>query len=46
VLCRIFACTPSDLWLDLGQIAVEHEPDADARRRLRSVKVVRAGDLL
>ena len=45
-LCRIFDCAPSDLWLDLGQVATEHEPDPAARQRLRSAKVVRAGELL
>ena len=45
-LCRIFDCTPSDLWLDLGQVGTEHEPDQAARQRLRSAKVVRAGELM
>ncbi|WP_374196178.1 helix-turn-helix domain-containing protein [Streptomyces sp. ISL-21] len=38
-LCRIFDCTPSDLWLDLGQVATDHEPDPAARQRLRGAKV-------
>lgn len=45
-LCRIFDCTPSDLWLDLGQAATEQEPDQAARQRMRTAKVVRAGELL
>ncbi|WP_433363292.1 helix-turn-helix domain-containing protein [Streptosporangium sp. CA-115845] len=45
-LCRIFDCTPSDLWLDLGQVATDHEPDPAARQRLRGAKVVRAGEFL
>jgi hypothetical protein len=41
-LCRIFDCTPSDLWFDLGQVPTDQEPDLAARQRLRSAKVVRA----
>jgi DNA-binding Xre family transcriptional regulator len=45
-LCRVLNCSPSDLWLDLGAIAVEHEPDRSARVRMRNAKVVRAGEFL
>jgi hypothetical protein len=45
-LCRIFNCTPADLWLDLGQTQLEHQPDDASRDRMRSAKVVRAGRML
>ncbi|MBB5937538.1 hypothetical protein [Streptomyces zagrosensis] len=43
-LCRILDRTPSDLWLDLGQVAADHNLDCVARQRLRSATVVCAGE--
>ncbi len=45
-LCRVLNCSPSDLWLDLGSVALEHQPDRSARDRMRGAKVVRAGEFL
>ena len=45
-LCRVLNCSPSDLWLDLGAVALEHQPDRSARDRMRSAKVIRAGEFL
>jgi DNA-binding Xre family transcriptional regulator len=45
-LCRVLNCSPSDLWLDLGSVAFEHQPDRSARDRMRGAKVVRAGEFL
>lgn len=45
-LCRIFNCSPADLWLDLGQTSLDHQPAPAARDRMRKAKVVRAGELL
>jgi hypothetical protein len=45
-LCRVLNCQPSDLWLDLGSVPVDHEPDPSSRQRMRNAKVVRAGEFL
>jgi DNA-binding Xre family transcriptional regulator len=45
-LCRVLNCQPSDLWLDVGSVAVDYEPDLSARERMRNAKVVRAGEFL
>lgn len=45
-ICRALNCSPSDLWLDLGSVALDHQPDRSARDRMRGAKVVRAGEFL